>query len=355
MKIAIDCRMSGKSGIGTFLDGILPFLNTAQNELLLIGSDSVPQSLPFPTHCTALRCAIKMFSIRELFFFPKELLSSINKCDVYFSPYCNIPGGITIPIYSTIHDIVFLDMEHIAGKAGTFVRKQFYKRAIRLSTSLFTVSEFSKGRIQEKLHCTKPIFVVYNGTPHYLEQRLSPVPQKNDSIIFVGNIKAHKGLRTLIEAFVLFYQSFEASSSKPKLLIVGSQENFRTKDQSLSNYLQDSSSYGIEFTGHVTDEKLHVLLAQARFLVQPSLYEGFGIPPLEALYSGTNALISDIPVFKEIYRELPVTFFACGDSNDLASKMHLLWNMKKAPVINKNLYTYERTASLIKNTLSSHS
>jgi len=56
-------------------------------------------------------------------------------------------------------------------------------------------------------------------------------------------------------------------------------------------------------------------------LVQPSLYEGFGLPPLEAMVLGTPALISDILVFKEIYNDFPVTFFKTGDAIDLKNKM----------------------------------
>ena len=56
----------------------------------------------------------------------------------------------------------------------------------------------------------------------------------------------------------------------------------------------------------------------AKSLIQPSEYEGFGIPPLEALYLGTNVILSDIPVFKEVYHDLPVTFFNCGDSQELS-------------------------------------
>ena len=76
--------MSGKSGIGTFLDEILPYLKNSGNELFLFGSKEGES------------CNVKTFSLKEMFLFPKELLKKINSCDVYFSPYCNIPGGIKI-------------------------------------------------------------------------------------------------------------------------------------------------------------------------------------------------------------------------------------------------------------------
>ncbi len=336
MKIAIDCRMSGKSGIGTFLDEILPYFKDSGNELLLFGAKE-----GFP-------CNVKTFSLREMFFFPKELLKEINSCDAYFSPYCNIPGGIKIPVFSTIHDIVFLDVKGLCKKAGVIARKFFYKRAIRKSREIFTVSNFSKERIEKVLKCKKKITVVYNGLPDYMKKR-RPDVQKDNSVIFIGNIKKHKGLSVLLEAFENFYQA-ESEGKKPKLLIVGSQENFRTKDSSIFEKISLINSKfpnSIEFTGFVENERLLLLLSKASFLVQPSLYEGFGIPPLQALYCGTKAVISDIPVFKEIYGGFPVVFFQSGNSGDLCKKMHEVFLDNTPPGEVPEKYSYQKTASLI--------
>ena len=152
--------MSGKSGIGTFLDEILPYLKNSGNELFLFGSKEGES------------CNVKTFSLKEMFFFPKELLKKINSCDVYFSPYCNIPGGIKIPVFSTIHDIVFLDVKGLCGKIGIIARKFFYKRAIKKSKEIFTVSNFSKERIEKVLKCKKKIAVVYNGLPNYMKKNV---------------------------------------------------------------------------------------------------------------------------------------------------------------------------------------
>ena len=67
-------------------------------------------------------------------------------------------------------------------------------------------------------------------------------------------------------------------------------------------------------------------LSKAKFLIQPSLYEGFGLPPLQALYSNTNVILSDIEVFKEIYEGFPVTFFKSECVEDLTEKMIQMWN-----------------------------
>ncbi len=90
-----------------------------------------------------------------------------------------------------------------------------------------------------------------------------------------------------------------------------------------------------------------LLLSQAKFLVQPSLYEGFGIPPLQALYCGTKAVISDIPVFKEIYDGFPVVFFESGNSNDLCEKMQRTFCDESPLGEIPEKYSYKKTASLI--------
>ncbi len=350
MKIAVDLRMSGKSGIGAFLDNMLPTLK-AGAEVVEIKPD------------------IKPFSLKEMFFFPKDELKKINGCDAFFSPYCNVPGrlfsrGIKVPIFTTIHDVIFLDLP-LAGKLGTMARKAIYQRAINKSREIFTVSEFSTSRILARLNCKKPITVVYSGVPLYNEEPLKKV-QKTDTIIFVGNIKAHKGIKTLIPAFLKAReilarqdssqaqdaaenrkQAQDAARPLPQLLIVGSKENFRTSDTELDALMQDAQKNGIEFTGFLPDEKLKELISRARLLVQPSLYEGFGVPPLQALYSGTRAVISDIPVFKEIYKNLPAAFFGAGDADDLARKIVENYTIKEPLPPVERVYSYRFSAQAV--------
>lgn len=347
MKVAVDLRMSGKSGIGAFIDSMLPTLK-AGAEVVEIKPD------------------IKPFSLKEMLFFPLEELKKINECDAYFSPYCNVPGrlfsrGIKVPIFTTIHDVIFLDLP-LAGKLGTMARKAIYQRAINKSREIFTVSEFSKSRIQARLKCKKPITVVYSGVPLYNEEAAGGFDsaRKTDTIIFVGNIKAHKGIKTLVPAFlkareILAGQSGSkaqnapcpSAASLPRLLIVGSKENFRTSDTELDALMREAEKNGIEFTGFVPDEKLKTLIEEARLLVQPSLYEGFGVPPLQALYSGTRAVISDIPVFKEIYGRLPVTFFKAGDADDLARKIAAAYSDQSPLLPVERVYSYRFSAQAV--------
>lgn len=354
MKIVLDCRWCKKSGIGAFIDGILPYFIKSGNELLLLGLEKLPEEIEAKvsdydkSKISFLPCDVKPFSVNELFKFPKSISKIINSYDCYFSPYCNVPGGIKVPVYTTIHDIVFLDVKGLAGCAGTFARKIFYKYACIRSKAIFTVSEFSKSRIIKKLHCRKPIHVVHSSVPEFLLKENAIKEEKNDSIIFIGNIKKHKGLQILIPAFEKFCNQLQAEGKAvPKLVIVGSKENFRTNDESITKLVENSASSNVEFTGFISDEELKLKLTQAKILVQPSFYEGFGLPPMQALNCGTHAIVSDIEVFKEVYEKYPVTYFKTGDIEDLSAKLYEVWNENLPVPEFEEQYSFKKTAERI--------
>ncbi|MDR0400154.1 MAG: glycosyltransferase family 4 protein [Treponema sp.] len=355
MRIAIDCRFIESSGVGVYLQGCLPYFFASAHSFVLIGPRE--RIAPFTEghdNCSIIDCSVKPFSVAELFFFPRPVRKAVNSSDCYFTPFFNIPSFISVPIYTTIHDIIFPDMPELTSPLGLRIRLHFYRRAVKLSKKIFTVSFFSKSRIEFHLGKSKPVVVTYSALQPYL-LRSPPVPyKKNNSIIFIGNIKKHKGLGCLLEAFSLLRRDYpvEKSDFPYKLLIVGKRDNFRTRDSAMKEKIAGVGVSAVEFSGPVDDEKLKELLGGAVLLVQPSLYEGFGLPPLESMILGTRALISDIPVFQEIYSEFPVVFFRAGDSLDLKEKMkNILDGSGDQPlVLPERLalkYTFEKTASII--------
>lgn len=348
MKLAIDCRMTNSGGVGSYLNALLPYL-TKKNNCILLGNKSELNKFKSQT-TEIIDVNIKPFSLKELFAFPKKIAKKINSCDIFYSPYFNIPKGIKIPIYTTIHDVVFLDIPDLAGKSGTFIRKVFYNYAILKSKKIFTVSEFSKSRIIYNLNCKKPIIVTYNAVPEWFlknENESKIKTEKENSILFVGNIKKHKGLSVLIDALkIAKNKDFNLT-----LKIVGNAENFRTQDESIFNKINEVPKGSVEFTGRISDEELKNLYKKTKRLIQPSLYEGFGMPPLEAMSLGTKAIISDIPVFKEIYKDFPVTFFKSEDCNDLAEKLLSIKNEDDKILNFPQIYSFEKTADIIQKTL----
>jgi glycosyltransferase involved in cell wall biosynthesis len=351
--------MINASGIGTYLRGCLPYLLKSKNYFLLLGDAAQLYSFSSFSSANAeiIECKIKPFSLRELFFFPQIMKERINKADFYFSPYCNIPGGIKIPVFTTIHDIIFPDMPELVSKVGLAARMWFYRRAYKKSEKIFTVSEFSKSRIQRHLGEAKPVIVTYVSIQNdfFGYQSIAKNIKKEQTLVFLGNIKKHKGLDLLLEAFL----EAKKEGLPHKLLIIGSKEKLRSADHLILQKIDSAGSDVISITSFISDERLMEYLASAALLVMPSLYEGFGIPPLEAMVLGTHVLISDIPSLSEIYADYPVTFFRAGDADDLKEKIITLLKNKQiaSPVLSDELlskYTFEKTASVILHNLSPH-
>lgn len=349
MKIAIDCRMSGMSGIGVYLDNILAYFlsENTKDEYVLVGKESTLACYKDVPNCKIVHSDAPTFSLKEVFGFPTK---EINKCDVFYTPNFNLPFGIKIPVYSTIHDMVFLDVNGLTSKIGKLIRWIALWRTAKVSKALFTVSEFSKNRIRYHFKNSPEIIVANSGINRELKAHKVKLmaPYDFQYILFIGNIKKHKGLDVLLEAF----DRAQNRGFAYKLVIVGDYENFKSADVNIINRIHDQNE-NVVFTGKVTNEQLYDTIAFASLLVQPSVYEGFGLPPLESLYLGCNVLISDIPVFHEIYAKLPVTFFELNNIEDLSEKIilqateHKLTSTIKSDI--DNIYSLDRTAQLILN------
>lgn len=359
MKIAVDCRWLDSSGVGSYLRGCLPYFLASVHSFVLIGqAEKIGPFTEGHGNCLVIDCPVKPFSIAELFFFPGPVRKAINSSDCYFTPFFNIPPFISVPVYTVIHDIIFPDVPELTSPPGLAVRVFFYKRAARLSAKIFTVSFFSKSRIEFYLGSSKPVVVTYSAPQSYL-LRPPPCPyKKSNTIIFIGNIKKHKGLGCLLEAFNGLRREYppEKGTFPYRLIIVGEQRSFKTRDSGIKRVLAGAGGSGVEFSGFVDNEKLKELLGSALLLVQPSLYEGFGLPPLEAMTLGTRALVSDIPVFREIYAEFPVVFFRAGDALDLKKKIAGLLDGAGRPlVLPEHLalkYTFGKTSSIVLREIS---
>ncbi|HIZ63089.1 MAG TPA: glycosyltransferase family 4 protein [Firmicutes bacterium] len=303
MKIAIDCRYLGKSGIGRVCQGILDHLDYNEHEYFLIGNE---EKLRAYSPAYIIPNDENPFSLKGLSSFPKM----INQfCDCIIIPNFIIPYGIRIPVYSVMHDLIFLDLPKITTKGflDYRIKKMLLKRCMKKSVRIACVSGFTKSRCEHYFpKYAGKCYVNYIGLSEEVLNFDTSGIEKTNSIIYVGNVKPHKGLKTLIDAFHMLPKGMY------RLKIIGEKEGFLVGMKE-----EDLQSDDVIFTGRLSDDQLLREIASAKFLVQPSLYEGFGLPPLEALYLGTQPIISDIPVFKEVYGDLPVIFFKTKDAKDL--------------------------------------
>ena len=298
MRIAIDARYIGKSGIGRVLEGILDNLPYDEHEFYLVGPKEIENLYP---KAQLIIDDTDPFSKKGILKFPKEIN---KKCDLIFIPNFIIPYGIKIPVYSIVHDLIFLDMKETttSGFLDYELKKHLFKRCFKKSKKIFCVSKFTLDRCKYYFPKYESKFILnYIGLSkniiEYAKAHNEEVKKENN-IIYVGNVKPHKGINILLDAFS------KLNDDNLTLKIIGQKEKF------LVGIKYDEDKYkNVVFTGRLSDEELLNEIAKAKYLVQPSLYEGFGIPPLEAMYLGTTPIISDIPVFKEVYKDLSVIYF----------------------------------------------
>lgn len=344
MRIAVDCRMIGMSGIGVYLANVVRAMSEdVMIDLFLVGEKEKIESEGI-RYKALKEWNAPIFSTREMCCFPTRF---VNQCDAFFTANYNVPFGIKIPIFSMIHDVVFFDIGGLTGRIGKMIRYLLMKRTMLISKCVFTVSHFSRDRIRYHLGTKTKMEIAYSGINNWLkrwkERQTTSAAQSKNYFVFVGNIKRHKGLKTLLEAF----EKVRRIEKTTKLLIVGEKNKFRTTDRSILKMLeQEGGVEGVEFTGYVEDDTLYKLIRDARALIQPSLYEGFGLPPLEAMYLGTPVVLSDIDVFKEIYGDAPVRFFKVSNAEDLASKMLDVKTGERVEYENC-LYDMKRSAQII--------
>lgn len=348
MRIAIDCRLIGQSGIGTFIENVVPHMvATPDADFVLVGDKAQLADYAGRENCTVVECTYDSFSPKELLRFP---VKAVNTCDVFYTPNFNIPMGIRIPIYCTIHDIVFFDTGHFGSTLHRAALKWYVRRALRIAKGVFTVSQFSRQRIQDYFHTQRDIQVLCNGlSQELLEYKAShPVVQQRAGIVYLGNIKRNKGIHILWQAY---QKLMDEGGNVPPLTIIG-RFDFRTKDDEILQTVLANKDK-VRLVTDATNQQVYDILAHAACLVSPSLYEGFGIPPLEAMSLGTPVILSDIPVYQEIYGHYPVTFFKAGNADELC---RMLRTLPSSPIDVDELivstYTYEKTAKKIMQVLA---
>lgn len=342
MKIAIDCRLIGQSGIGTYIKNIaLHTINNPDHQYVLIGDRQALSVYTNIKNCTIIDCTHKSFTWKELFCYPTK---KVNQCDAFLIPNFNIPWGIKVPIFSTIHDVVFFDIDGICSPFGKFIRWIYMKRALNISRTVFTVSNFSKQRIKELFNYHGNMKVIYNGISQELEnyrnECVTPTSQDGDYIVYLGNLKKYKGIKDLIKAY---YKARANSHFNYRLFIIGRIDS-RTCDEELRGWMEKKDD-NIKFITNADNRRVYQLLKGARVLVSPSHYEGFGIPPLEAMYLGTPAIVSDIPTHQEVYQDTPAIFFHVGNTDDLAEKLlNLPSNKFSVDEVIDNKYNFRKAA-----------
>lgn len=214
----------------------------------------------------------------------------------------------------TLHDVAFKKNPSWFNFKFSAWYNVMIPSILEKATLIFTVSEFSKKEILKYFNVSKyKIFVIPNAVS--FEEMNTRNQAKENFILAVSSLDPRKNFKKLIEAF-------NKMNSDTHLKIVGS-ENKVFSDQGLKEIIKSNSR--IELTGYVTDQELINLYQSAKLFVYPSLYEGFGIPPLEAMYFGCPTLVSNLESLRETCSDASL-YFDPDDIDDLSSKLVKLSN-----------------------------
>ncbi|CAI0857996.1 glycosyltransferase family 4 protein [Serratia quinivorans] len=213
--------------------------------------------------------------------------------------------GNTAPVtyakkISTLHDITYKKFPQSYSRKFRIVYDLLIPRVINSSLALLTVSEFSKKEIADFYHYPlEKIQVIYNASSDIFKCNNNPI--KELFFLAVSSNNYHKNFHGLISA----YEKMN-SVSNIKLKIIGGSNNSFSSSKAHSSGVMGSDR--IEFLGRVSDEELVKLYSSALAFVFPSLYEGFGIPPLEAQACGCPVVSSRLASMPEVLQDSALFF-----------------------------------------------
>lgn len=315
--IVLDARMLDKSGIGTYLKNVVQPIAEQYDFIFLGDEQEIHHSFK---NAKIIPYNHPIYSIKEQLYIPVK----VPRCDVFWSPHINIP---LLPVLTKKRLVTIHDMFHTAQMHTMSRIKKAYTRLILNSLNIYkpeviTVSEFSKSEILKYTKIPEnKITVSYNGydTEKFKLNGVSPsLGQSDKYLLYVGNIKPHKNLNLIVEAFRILKNETQLN---PKLKIVGKKDGFIMGDDTVAtNITKYNLDDNIQFTGKINDKELVEIYQHASFLIFPSKYEGFGLPPLEAMACGCPSIVSDISVFRELYQQ-SVLYTPLEDPRQLANNI----------------------------------
>ncbi len=299
MRIGVDVRMLKSSGIGKVIENILIRMIPMKSEweFYLLGKSKEIKDILFESkdNVHIVECDCPIYSIREQLILPFKIPAHL---DVFWSPHYNVPILYRGKLIVTIHDLAHLALKEYRSSLPKLIYANILLRvASYKSKKIVCVSEFTKKELLKfipEVNSNK-ISVIYNGVDvKWRNIRKIRSPHDNSYYIFVGNVKPHKNLHRLLEAFKRV-----AKNIKQDLIIVGKKDGFITGD---NNIKEDIRGYEdrIFFTGYISDELLMQYVAYSDALIFPSVYEGFGLPPLEALAAGKRIIVSNVASMPEV-------------------------------------------------------
>ena len=313
MRIAIDVRKLHDYGIGTYVRNLVWHLARLDREteyVLLCRSGDRQFASALGENFRAVTQTAGAYSVSEQLRIPLQLWR--ERVDLFHAPHYTLPPLTPCRSVVTIHDCIHLMFpQYLPGRlAHTYARGALWAATHR-SSCVLTVSEASKRDI---LHFFDIPADKVTVIPNAIDERFWVAPPETEVtrvreryqlhapfLLYVGNIKPHKNLERLIDAF---YRIRHGGFQDLTLLIIGDEiTRYAMLRRAVHRY--QLHKY-VRFLGFVSAETLAILYRLADAFVFPSLYEGFGLPPLEAMASGTPVVTSNVSSLPEVVGDAAV-------------------------------------------------
>jgi glycosyltransferase involved in cell wall biosynthesis len=307
VRIGIDARKLHDFGIGTYIRNLLRQLARIDQQteyVLLCRPADAPALHALGVNFRAVPEPAGNYSIAEQFKIPLDLRRA--RVGLFHAPHYVLPPLVACRSVVTIHDCIHLMFpQYLPNRAALGYARAMMTMAARRSTRVITVSESSKRDIIRFFH-TDPekISVIYNSYDERFaiepsEEEVLRVRERfqlhDEFVLYAGNVKPHKNLERVIDAFDLVRKR---GLDHLKLVLIGD-EISRYAALRRAVHQHQLHKY-VRFLGYLPEETLAVMYRLAGVFVFPSLYEGFGLPPLEAMASGTPVVTSNVSSLPEV-------------------------------------------------------
>ena len=353
MRIGIDARFYGPigKGLGRYtqevVDNIIKITSSNEgavfNYVIFLSPENYDEFTSEEENIKKVKLNIGWYGFKEQILMPFYIYK--ENLDLMHFPHFNVPILTPVKFVVTIHDLILTHFPTIRAttlspfkyKLKNFFYQLIISNAVLRSKKIITVSNFTKNDLIKQFKVkSEKIVVTYEGVANLAKGRDSLFIAKLNSqetlekyhipqnfLLYVGNAYPHKNLHFLLDVFSILHKK----RSDLCLVLVGKNDYFYSKireyAQRLNLWQPNNLNNSVIFPGYVPDAQLEIMYQEARLYIFPSLYEGFGLPPLEAMARSCPVLSSDRSSLPEVLGGAAL-YFNPENIDDVLMKINLL-------------------------------